>query len=1136
MSLNQDPDRNRDAFITMCTVGACCMAVFALVVWALGDWRIGTLGADYVPMAPLTAWIFIALGAATLLPHGERSKAASRGLSLGMAICAGLVSVLILARSAFGFELGLEQWLAQTKATVGDTPVGRVSPLTALAFVSFALAFIFSTPPLSLNRQLRQASPALALVPLMISIAVLMSYAGGVVSLYSARLTPMALLTASAILLLSLALLAEIGPGTWLFSILPTTRQGSEQSGSLLYRRSAAALLLLVTGGIAIAGITYLRFQMNISRASAQKELSATADLKADQIARWYWERQTDARVVFNTPFVQSHLSRLLSGQADAADRAEVARWMDALRKLSPYRRVILYDAKGHPVIGAPANSKMEDISGYPDYRAALTARDVIISDLHRYPDGNPERKRQIHLTMWVPIRYGSGQALGFWILDIDPGNYLYPLIQKWPSPSPSAETLLIRREGNEVVYLNELRHRRNTALNLRFPLSGNRELPAAMAIAGKRGIVDGVDYRGIPVLAAILPVRGTPWFMVAKVDREEIYASLRERAELTGVIVLVLLILAVIGSGFIDRRRENQWLQQQLASERELQAYRSLLETVVHNLPTGAAIIRCDGLKVQLVNPAYQALLPGKEIAGKSIEEVWPELKARFSDLCRVVLETGEAYRAVDEMLAIRRSPSGPLEEAYFTWSIFRVLLPDDQSWGILHTVWETTERKKAEESLREANERLEESSHELSQVNEEMAAANEELHVSNDELHREITYRKQAEQEITRARADAERHAAELGSFISSIADGVLLFSAEGEITYVNDACLRMFGAHPGESFTERFAQFERFDESGNPTAPERFPTRQGLQGKTVRDVYERMVGPGGEEIVVSVSASPVFGPRGAIIGATAVFRDVRERVEFEKQREEVYRREHHIADVLQQALIPPQTDYMIPCCRIAVRYQPALKEAEVGGDFYDVFQLDETRYAILIGDVAGKGLAAAIRVAAARYAIRSYAFIDRRPGRVLTLANAALCKDDVQTGGMLTAFFGIIDVAANTITYASGGHEPPVIRDTLGIIHELEATGIPLGISEDAQYTEGSHILRAGYEVVMMTDGITEARAPGTVLFGKKGVEAYLATNGRGDPDEIASGLLEAAVAHAGGKLQDDAAVLALVVLAG
>ena len=120
--------------------------------------------------------------------------------------------------------------------------------------------------------------------------------------------------------------------------------------------------------------------------------------------------------------------------------------------------------------------------------------------------------------------------------LTIDPNIYLYPFIQRWPTPSETAETLLIRREGNEAVFLNELKFQKNTALTLRIPLE-SRDVPAVKAALGEEGIVEGIDYRGVPVLAAVRTVPDSPWFLVARMDAAEVYAPMRERLWMTVLI-----------------------------------------------------------------------------------------------------------------------------------------------------------------------------------------------------------------------------------------------------------------------------------------------------------------------------------------------------------------------------------------------------------------------------------------------------------------------------------------------------------------------------------------------------------------------------------------------------------------------
>jgi PAS domain S-box-containing protein len=380
--------------------------------------------------------------------------------------------------------------------------------------------------------------------------------------------------------------------------------------------------------------------------------------------------------------------------------------------------------------------------------------------------------------------------------------------------------------------------------------------------------------------------------------------------------------------------------------------------------------------------------------------------------------------------------------------------------------------------------------------------------------------------------AQADAERRAAQLESFISSMVDGVVLFDSELRVLMINDALKKLLGAPldlPLESYLRQHELYA-LDREQVPLAD--YPSRRALRGENTEAVRFRMITPW-RESVVSISGSPVRDGHGRVVGGTLSFHDVTGLAELEEHTKELYRREHHIAEMLQQALIPPKVPTQIGDFRIGVRYQPALREAEVGGDFYDVFDLGNGKTGVLIGDVAGKGLAAAIRVAGARYAIRSYALIDPRPSRVMTLANEALCKDAGDEASMLTAFFAVIDTATARVTYTSAGHEPPVVCRDCGTIAELRLGGLPFGVKDSSIYEEEILDLRPGDTMVLVTDGITEARTADRVLFEKKGMTDYLAKNPTASPDEIASGLLAAATAYAGGQLQDDAAIVVVTL---
>lgn len=160
------------------------------------------------------------------------------------------------------------------------------------------------------------------------------------------------------------------------------------------------------------------------------------------------------------------------------------------------------------------------------------------------------------------------GRPLGVVFLRIDPESWLYPFIKRWPADSLTAETLLVRREGSEAVFLNELRFQTNTALNLRLPL--NRiELPAAQAASGREGFMEGVDYRGVPAVAALRAIPDSPWSLVARMDVTEAYQPLREQLWQVAVMTGALLLGVAAFAGLLRRQQRSRFSRKRRAPRR---------------------------------------------------------------------------------------------------------------------------------------------------------------------------------------------------------------------------------------------------------------------------------------------------------------------------------------------------------------------------------------------------------------------------------------------------------------------------------------------------------------------------------------------------------------------------------------
>jgi len=240
--------------------------------------------------------------------------------------------------------------------------------------------------------------------------------------------------------------------------------------------------------------------------------------------------------------------------------------------------------------------------------------------------------------------------------------------------------------------------------------------------------------------------------------------------------------------------------------------------------------------------------------------------------------------------------------------------------------------------------------------------------------------------------------------------------------------------------------------------------------------------------------------------------------------------FERESRIADVLQRTFLstsPVTTDRF----EIALVYEPAMNEALVGGDFYDVFETPDGKMALVIGDVSGKGLKAAVHTAMVKYSLRAYVNEGHSPGAALRLLNSALERfTDAET--FVTMFAGVLDLASGELLYANAGHEPPLYT-CRGTQLTLPSTGLPLGVDPGSDFEEGTIVLESGCVLLMYTDGVSEARK-GKTMLGVEGIGEELALCRELASEDVAKCVHRRAVEFAGGELKDDAAILAVRAL--
>ncbi|HUK76836.1 MAG TPA: chemotaxis protein CheB [Thermoleophilia bacterium] len=235
--------------------------------------------------------------------------------------------------------------------------------------------------------------------------------------------------------------------------------------------------------------------------------------------------------------------------------------------------------------------------------------------------------------------------------------------------------------------------------------------------------------------------------------------------------------------------------------------------------------------------------------------------------------------------------------------------------------------------------------------------------------------------------------------------------------------------------------------------------------------------------------------------------------------------YETEHRTAESLRKLLAFPIPE--LPGVRIGAAHRAAASAERVGGDFFDLFALDDHTIALFIADVSGKGVRAAGFTETVRSAVRALAYIEPAPAYILEHVNESLMRQGPE-GLFATAALFVLDSTTGAVSYSSAGHPPAVVCGS-GCVPLPTDAGVPLGTFR-AAYSQQTFRLEGGEVLLAFTDGITEARHDAE-LFGEARLLRQLAAMKSRDPQDLVDGILAAATSFAGGALTDDAAVIAI-----
>lgn len=390
-----------------------------------------------------------------------------------------------------------------------------------------------------------------------------------------------------------------------------------ETRPTLDINRTWVILFAGFTLAVLAGGYGYYRAEESRISREKYREIKAIAELKEGQIRQWRSERLAGVFSASESMFFRRALQEWRRTGFASAGRAEWRRRL-SLERLSAQDDALLLSPEGNVLLSVMDDTDHQSPETRRAALEALSSGKAVLSDLFRCPHG------RIHIDAVAPVRDTHGVPIALLVQRNDAATYLYPLIQSWLIPSNSAESFLIQRQGDWILYLNELRHQTGAALSLRIPLT-RTDVPAVQAVKGKKGRFRGIDYRGVEVLADLRPVAGTPWFLIAKVDAAEILAEARYRAVVIALAAVCFILLAAMATAYAYRRKQAGIYMDLYRSEREQREARDEFRTILYSIDDAVITTDREG-KVRRMNQVAEQLTGWHEAEahGKPLDEVF--------------------------------------------------------------------------------------------------------------------------------------------------------------------------------------------------------------------------------------------------------------------------------------------------------------------------------------------------------------------------------------------------------------------------------------------------------------------------------------------------------------------------------
>jgi PAS domain S-box-containing protein len=429
--------------------------------------------------------------------------------------------------------------------------------------------------------------------------------------------------------------------------------------------------------------------------------LSIISHIKHEQIDDWKKKRLYEAEFLSSLNDQVQSAKILFNNSSDSKSINYLDNLFSPTVSYKNYENIFLAAENGKIIYSYLKDFSTIDTSTAHLINFCIKNDSIVFSDFYYCPT-----HKNIHLDIIAPVRNSNGKPFAALLFRIDPDSYLIPMLNRWPTDSKTAESMLIKKEGDHLRILSRTKRESNAAIGTIIKLS-NTDRVGVKGVLGVKGAIEGIDYRNQQVIADAKHLEGTNWYLITKMDREEVLDEIYNRVSVLAIISFIFIGLITTVAIVVYRLRQAQVYRDLFYKEKKLNEYQAQTKAITDAAQDAIIMIDENG-KITFWNPAAEKILGYniEEVMGKNLHRIIaPEA---FHPLHFESFENfrkdgkGNAIGNVLEFVAVKKDKTEvPIELSLSG-------MKSNGKWNAVGIIRDITERKNAEYNLKESEEKF--------------------------------------------------------------------------------------------------------------------------------------------------------------------------------------------------------------------------------------------------------------------------------------------------------------------------------------------------------------------------------------------------------------------------------------------